>query len=103
MRETKTAWTPGPWHAWRNTSFWQIDAEEFGQIGDACSSSCNPEFGGSEALGEANAKMMAAAPALYEALSAMVATYCVESSTGPVIEAARSALLLAHTGGTENG
>ncbi len=76
---------------------------EFGQIGDACSSSCNPEFGGSEALGEANAKMMAAAPALYEALSAMVATYCVESSTGPVIEAARSALLLANTGGTENG
>ena len=65
--------TPGPWHAWRNNSYWQIDAEAFdGQIGDACASSSNPEFGGSEELGKANATLMAAAPDLYEALKQAV-------------------------------
>ena len=57
--------TPGPWFAWKNSAFWQIDAPEFGQIGDACASSASEKEGfGSMALGEANAKLMAAAPSL---------------------------------------
>lgn len=65
---SEASFSPGPWTARRNNSFWQIDAGDFGQIGDSCSSSCTEEFGGSEELGRANAYLMAAAPDLYAAL-----------------------------------
>lgn len=49
--------TPAPWTAHMNSSYWQIDADDFGQIGDLCASSAaGPEYGCSLELGEANAK-----------------------------------------------
>lgn len=59
--------TPGPWKAVRNSCYWHIDAGDFGSIGDTCASSCSPEHGGSLALGEANARLIAAAPELLAA------------------------------------
>lgn len=71
MSESK--FTPGPWYARRNTAFWEINAEGFGQIGDACASTASIADGhGSEELGRANATLMAAAPELFEAVRRML-------------------------------
>ena len=61
--------TPGPWKATKNTAYWQIDSERDGQIGDACISQF---IEGNTDGGEANAKLMAAAPELLESLEKLV-------------------------------
>lgn len=74
---------------------------------------------GADHLSQGDAALIAAAPALYEALSPVLRGaseadyYCPDdvaddhtvliSFTIAELRAARSALLLAHTGGTENG
>jgi len=73
MSEPK--FTPGPWVAVRNCSFWEIrdEANDFGCIGDACASSAAaPDYGRSMDLGEANARVMAAGPELYAELRHLV-------------------------------
>jgi hypothetical protein len=70
--------TPGPWFAIENCCFWEIRTSEFEyggeQIGDACASGF---IGGAEdnPVEVANARLMAAAPELLEALEAMLAIY----------------------------
>jgi hypothetical protein len=61
--------TPGPWKAVRNSSYWEIEPANSGQdgvpfnVGDVCSSSPgNPDSG----LQEANARLIAAAPIGYD-------------------------------------
>lgn len=65
--------TPGPWRAQRNNAFWEIaPAEGAGvgdvpfRIGDVCASAPDLPDGG---LQEANARLIAAAPELLEALT----------------------------------
>ena len=63
--------TPGPWFAWRNSCYWEIsannpDLKKFSlDIGNVCSSAPSDRDGG---LQEANARLIAAAPELLEAL-----------------------------------
>lgn len=101
MSERKETWTKGPWSYSENadgaeafgvSQAWEVGA---GDIGLALVSGC-----------EANARLIAAAPALYEALKALADDYATISPkyhNTNVYAAARSALLLANTGGTENG
>lgn len=62
-------YTPGPWEAFRNSSFWEINPTNGGENGipfsvaDVCSSSPGFPDGG---LQEANARLIAAAPELLE-------------------------------------
>lgn len=64
--------TPGPWEAVRNSSFWEINPSYYRwcsnvpfTIGDVCASDPGHPDGG---LQEANARLIAAAPELLEAL-----------------------------------
>lgn len=63
--------TPGPWRARRNNAFWEINPINAGDdgipfsVGDVCSSAPNNPDGG---LQEANARLIAAAPEMLEAL-----------------------------------
>lgn len=76
----KSAHTPGPWFSVKNNCYWEIRTEdrnhEGEQIGDACSSKFidghddNP-------VAEDNARLMAAAPELLEALQGMLEVYGV--------------------------
>ena len=61
--------TPGPWTAVKNSAYWEIDGpDDFGGVADTCASSAGePDFGRSMALGEANARLIAAAPDLLSA------------------------------------
>ncbi|MCC6716507.1 MAG: hypothetical protein IT555_01355 [Acetobacteraceae bacterium] len=79
-----SAHTPGPWVAVRNSSYWQINTEDFlafGQIGDACSSGvwdyegCPRTQEQAEAIAEANARLISAAPDLLAALEGVVSAY----------------------------
>ena len=56
--------TPGPWYAVDNGIYLVIRDEEF-QIGDACGSLFYDGHDGNNALCEANARLMAAAPSLF--------------------------------------
>jgi len=68
--------TPGPWTAHRNSSFWEFGNydHEHGQIGDVCASQhiyangVKLSDGIAEDVAEANAKLIAAAPEMLEAL-----------------------------------
>ena len=64
--------TPGPWTAVKNSAYWEIDGpDDFGGVADTCASSAGePDFGRSMALGEANARLIAAAPDLLAACKA---------------------------------
>ena len=65
-------YTPGPWVAHRNSAFWEIDAdtsEGLFKLGDVCASDPEHPDGG---LQEANARLIAAAPELLEALEMML-------------------------------
>lgn len=70
--------TPGPWFAVRNSSFWEVNPQrELGDyntpftVGDVCESAPGNPDGG---LQEANARLIAAAPELLEALRWYVET-----------------------------
>lgn len=70
--------TPGPWEAKRNSSFWEVKPINGGYDGlpftvaDVCASAPGfPDAG----LQEANARLIAAAPELMEALQELVAEY----------------------------
>lgn len=83
----KTQYTPGPWKATKNTAYWQIDSEHDGQIGDACISQF---IEGNTDGGEANAKLMSAAPELLEAAQNALEN-CVDligTDEGKALEAA---------------
>lgn len=67
---TETKFTPGPWRAFKNSSFWEIVSDE-GQIGDVCASDFLGD--GTQApnpVAASNAHLIAAAPELYAALEA---------------------------------
>jgi hypothetical protein len=71
-----SAHTPGPWKAGRNSAYWEVCTErhrlEKGipySVADVCASDPNNPDGG---LQEANARLIAAAPDLLEALIHMV-------------------------------
>jgi hypothetical protein len=74
----KAKYTPGPWEAENNGQFWEIvpknrvSAQPY-RIGDVCASDPeNPNSG----IQEANARLIAAAPELLEALLELDEAYC---------------------------
>jgi hypothetical protein len=78
-----SGYTPGPWIAKRNSSFWEINPvnrSESGpwSVGDVCASAPDDADGG---LQEANARLIAAAPDLLEALEAAVGCGMVPTSS----------------------
>jgi hypothetical protein len=115
---TETKFTPGPWSIERygDGSSLVIHSDEDNRVCFmATASSDRPT---SHAAIRANARLIAAAPALYEALKevtqAMTALtfegidrgkghWPAWDKTAQAVDRARSALLLANTGGTENG
>jgi hypothetical protein len=101
----QTKHTPGPWKAVRNTAYWEIEPANAGQdgipfnVGDVCASAPGmPDSG----LQEANARLIAAAPDLLEALEAFRLAFELdgiqtnnipaEMALGSAIEKARAAL-----------
>ena len=72
MENEMSKHTPGPWTAVKNSAYWEIDGpDDFGGVADTCASSAGePDFGRSMALGEANARLIAAAPDLLAACKA---------------------------------
>jgi hypothetical protein len=69
--------TPGPWRAWDNGHFWQVDAEcaewQGQQVADSCPSKTMYRNGVIVAdHGEANARLIAAAPDFLAALNACI-------------------------------
>jgi len=67
--------TPGPWVAYRNSAFWEINPVNGGEngipfsVGDVCASKPGfPDCG----LQEANARLISAAPDLLEALETVL-------------------------------
>lgn len=64
--------TPGPWWPVRNNHYWEIRSRAHGQIGDTCASETLYNENGIEiesaGIPEANARLMAAAPTMLEAL-----------------------------------
>ena len=69
---TKTAHTPGPWYAVRNSAFWEVNPQREYEddhipytVADCCASDPRNPDGG---LQEANARLIAAAPDLLEML-----------------------------------
>jgi hypothetical protein len=70
-----TKHTPGPWVARRNVAFWEINPVNILDkgpytVGDVCASD---PYDADSGLQEANAKLIAQAPALLEALTALLA------------------------------
>jgi len=71
-----TAFSPGPWTPVDNGQYWEIQTPSHGQVGDACASKfiyINGELLPqeiAEPIAEANARLIAAAPDMYEALKA---------------------------------
>lgn len=72
--QVKAGHTPGPWTAAHNGYFWDIRSERDGLISDACASNSIYRNGDliprneAEAIAVANARLIAAAPELLEAL-----------------------------------
>lgn len=79
-------YTPGPWIAVRGLAYWEVKPEQKDggrklpfQIADTCSSDPeDPDRG----LQEANARLIAAAPDLLEALEEIVKEYCENPDNG---------------------
>jgi hypothetical protein len=92
----KTKHTNGPWEAVRNTAFWEIVPVNAGQdgvpfhVGDVCASAPGEPDSG---LQEANARLIAAAPDLLEALRGLLDVYLNDQGYLPEVEQkARSAI-----------
>ena len=92
---TKTAHTPGPWYAVRNSAFWEVNPQREYEddhipytVADCCASDPRNPDGG---LQEANARLIAAAPDLLEALEAAVDCGMVPKSSAEHGGAARHA------------
>lgn len=62
-------YTPAPWSANWNGYYYQIDSESDGQIGDVCASLFIDD---NKDKGKTNARLIAAAPELLEALQAII-------------------------------
>ena len=92
-----TKHTPGPWYPIRNVAYWEIrtanERYEGQQIGDACAST-NLVDGDN---GEANARVMAAAPKLLKHLRHMI--WLVETELkadgGHILQGAKCAVAIA--------
>ena len=113
--EERNEFTPGPWKAFDVSEMhdeprFMVGPREFCSIAEVRAGSTEAEETGDVA---ANARLIAAAPALYEALRELLSGHdnLYVAHFGPnsnplddiAAKAARSALLLANTGGTENG
>lgn len=70
--------TPGPWVARRNSAFWEFAQQgKWVTIGDVCSTNpSNPDDG----LQEANARLIAAAPDMLDALEMALASGLIRAS-----------------------
>lgn len=90
--------TPGPWRAWNNSHYWQIESDD-GQIGDACASFFIREDGAPEnwPLAEANARLIAASPDAYKLADYIERTAGIEELSDGVevtFSAAAAAVIL---------
>lgn len=100
-----TQHTPGPWFAEFNGTYWEVWSNgDFGRIGDACASSASRPEHGSLELGEANARLMAAAPDLLAACKGLLdaihdsMTHAAQAAHAEQIDAARAAIAKAEGG-----
>jgi hypothetical protein len=99
-----SAHTPGPWEAENNGHFWEISPKNIVsaqpyRVGDVCASDPeNPNSG----IQEANARLIAAAPELLEALQNILAVAGVRIDDPRIVQfdAARAAVAKA-TGETK--
>lgn len=112
--EERNEFTPGPWKAFDVSEMhdeprFMVGPREFCSIAEVRAGSTEAEETGDVA---ANARLIAAAPALYEALHDLVhgrisdsakATEATRQRRRDAWENAKAALLLANTGETENG
>lgn len=105
--------TPGPWTAliegestWGSDSHSVVAGEHFAGVADVmieCEASTHGEDGVTHVTQEhgiANARLIAAAPDLLEALIAVLA-YCVEDEGQPTVATARAAIAKATGAGNE--
>lgn len=101
MSESKH--TPGPWYIQHNTQFWEVRAstpDGWGLwLGDSCASSCD----GDMPLGEANARLMAAAPCLLAACKYALARFmhgpeAITNPNDPIMSDLRAAITKAEGG-----
>lgn len=94
--------TPGPWFAVRGHAYWEVEPHGAGDtapftVADVCPSEPGNPDGG---LQEANARLIAAAPELLEALQNFVdsVTFIDPSGYPQSLEQARAAILKAKGG-----
>jgi len=96
--------TPGPWtRSPQSTNGWDAQSAHVGTVRDAewnLALVFADGYIGRETA-EANARLIAAAPTMYRALSDLLDALI--GVQGPQIDAARAALSLAVNGGTDNG
>ena len=77
-------YTPAPWSANWNGYYYQIDSESDGQIGDVCASLFIDD---KKDKGKTNARLIAAAPELLEALTFIVEQITNEKNANHTLEA----------------
>lgn len=90
--------TPGPWEVSKMTPV-RVDTQD-GSI--VVNWTCNKDDGKTDRLAEANARLIAAAPLMYEALEEVVGAFADGEVDSHIIEIARAALQAAKGGG-DNG
>lgn len=65
-RETEQGWTPGPWQVFKGDRCWHVASMD-----RTFETGCIM-FAGGQGSGEANARLIAAAPAMHEAISTLL-------------------------------